>query len=237
MIANELIKKTEYDFLRMNPDLKNVIYLTLSGSHGYGTNNENSDADLRGVLIEDIDYGLDYLLWNGEETRYEYSAVFADGDWIVSEFDGRNFYPDAVSQLMPILTGVIDVDSIRAEALYQLFSETFDWQELEHMSGGHDEFYWGLIAYTAALMGDTARLDSYLESVAREGWGHSTSFGAMDLAMRAGVGCFFLFHHDPEHSDAKLFDNLDKTRAYQAMMSDRGPMRIELASEGLTLDI
>jgi predicted nucleotidyltransferase len=56
MIANELIKKCEYDFLRTNPDLKNVIYLTLSGSHGYGTNNESSDADLRGVLIEDRKY-------------------------------------------------------------------------------------------------------------------------------------------------------------------------------------
>lgn len=78
---------------------------------------------------------------------------------------------------------------------------------------------------------------TYLESMAREGWGHSTSFGAIDLAMRAKVGSFFLFHHDPEHSDAKLFDNLDKTRAYHVMTSDKGAMRIELASEGLSLDI
>jgi len=78
---------------------------------------------------------------------------------------------------------------------------------------------------------------TYLESVAKEGWGHSTSFSAMDLAMRAGVHGFFLFHHDPEHNDAKLLDNLDKTRAYYLMMSDRGSMRIELASEGLSLDL
>ena len=78
---------------------------------------------------------------------------------------------------------------------------------------------------------------TYLESVAREGWGHSTSFSAMDLAIKAGVRSFFLFHHDPEHDDAKLFDNLEKTRAYHLMMSEKGTMRIELASEGLTLDI
>jgi len=45
----------EYDFLQ-HPDLQNIIYLVLSGSHGYGTNNENSDRDLRGVLIEDKKY-------------------------------------------------------------------------------------------------------------------------------------------------------------------------------------
>ncbi|MDR0882626.1 MAG: MBL fold metallo-hydrolase [Candidatus Adiutrix sp.] len=86
-----------------------------------------------------------------------------------------------------------------------------------------------------ALIADTQY--TYLESVAKEGWGHSTSFVAMDLAMRANVKSFFLFHHDPEHSDAKLVDNLDKTRAYYLMMSDRGSMRIELAAEGLCLDI
>lgn len=91
------------------------------------------------------------------------------------------------------------------------------------------------IAGADVMISDTQY--TYLESVAKEGWGHSTSFSAMDLAMKAGVRGFFLFHHDPEHSDAKLLDNLDKTRAYYLMMSDRGNMRIELAVEGLSLDI
>ncbi|MDL2259934.1 MBL fold metallo-hydrolase [Deltaproteobacteria bacterium OttesenSCG-928-K17] len=76
---------------------------------------------------------------------------------------------------------------------------------------------------------------TYLEGVAREGWGHSTSFGAIDLAMKAGIKNFFLFHHDPEHSDAKLMDNLGKTRAYYLMMSQNGKMTIDLAREGLTI--
>lgn len=91
------------------------------------------------------------------------------------------------------------------------------------------------IAESDVMISDTQY--TYLESVAKEGWGHSTSFSAMDLAMKAGVRGFFLFHHDPEHSDAKLLDNLDKTRAYYLMMSDRGNMRIELAVEGLSLNI
>lgn len=46
----------EYDFLRENKELGNIAYLVLSGSIGYGTNNEYSDIDLRGVLIENKKY-------------------------------------------------------------------------------------------------------------------------------------------------------------------------------------
>ena len=57
---NKLLKYNsmldDFDFLQTHPDLRNVIYLVLSGSFGYGTNNANSDKDLRGVLIEDNKY-------------------------------------------------------------------------------------------------------------------------------------------------------------------------------------
>lgn len=55
------LQSEAYDFLHTNPDLKNCIYLTLSGSYGYGTNVEGSDIDLRGVLVEQPHYlfGLD----------------------------------------------------------------------------------------------------------------------------------------------------------------------------------
>jgi phosphoribosyl 1,2-cyclic phosphodiesterase len=78
---------------------------------------------------------------------------------------------------------------------------------------------------------------THLESMAREGWGHSSSIIALDLARRARARSFFLFHHDPEHSDAKLFDNLEKTRAYYHTMEGRPDMFIELALEGLTVHI
>lgn len=44
------LKKEDYDFLRKNEKLKeNIILLGLGGSHAYGTNNENSDIDIRGI--------------------------------------------------------------------------------------------------------------------------------------------------------------------------------------------
>lgn len=48
----QLINSPEYDFLRNHPRLgKNVILLGLGGSYAYGTNNENSDIDFRGITL------------------------------------------------------------------------------------------------------------------------------------------------------------------------------------------
>lgn len=55
-MTNEDIKKVvnsaEYDFLRTNKHLKDkIIFLTLGGSHAYGTNIETSDVDIRGCAL------------------------------------------------------------------------------------------------------------------------------------------------------------------------------------------
>lgn len=56
MDYKKAVESKNYDFLHNNEDLKQIIYLVASGSHGYGTSNENSDLDLRGVLIETDKY-------------------------------------------------------------------------------------------------------------------------------------------------------------------------------------
>lgn len=46
------LQSTEYDFLRTDKNLgSNIIILTLGGSHAYGTDNENSDLDIRGCAL------------------------------------------------------------------------------------------------------------------------------------------------------------------------------------------
>lgn len=48
----KLMSTPEYDFLRSNPRLgRRVILLGLGGSHAYGTSNENSDIDFRGITL------------------------------------------------------------------------------------------------------------------------------------------------------------------------------------------
>lgn len=47
-----ILRGKEYDFIKTDEHLgKNVILLGLAGSYSYGTNNENSDIDVRGVTL------------------------------------------------------------------------------------------------------------------------------------------------------------------------------------------
>ncbi len=48
----KLMNSADYDFLRTNPRLGNrIILMGLGGSYAYGTNNENSDIDFRGITL------------------------------------------------------------------------------------------------------------------------------------------------------------------------------------------
>ena len=48
----ELIESEEYKFLKTDEHLgRHIILLGLAGSYSYGTNNENSDIDIRGVAL------------------------------------------------------------------------------------------------------------------------------------------------------------------------------------------
>lgn len=52
MNHTELLQLPEYEFIKTNEHLgKHVILLGLSGSYSYGTNNENSDIDIRGITL------------------------------------------------------------------------------------------------------------------------------------------------------------------------------------------
>jgi Predicted nucleotidyltransferase len=52
LITKEIFNLTEYDFLKTNEHLgNNIILLGLSGSYSYGTNNKNSDIDIRGIAL------------------------------------------------------------------------------------------------------------------------------------------------------------------------------------------
>lgn len=50
--SQELLTQPQYGFLKTDPHLgKHIILLGLAGSYSYGTNNERSDIDVRGVTL------------------------------------------------------------------------------------------------------------------------------------------------------------------------------------------
>lgn len=49
----EIIKGHQYNFLRTNEHLKDrLVFLTLGGSHAYGTSTLTSDVDIRGCALK-----------------------------------------------------------------------------------------------------------------------------------------------------------------------------------------
>lgn len=84
---------------------------------------------------------------------------------------------------------------------------------------------------------------TFLESVAKEGWGHSTSVIGVELAVRAGVKKLRLFHHEPSYDDFTLYEILEKTTAYYQMICRQGsldvqsPLDIQLAVEGMEINL
>ena len=75
-----IIQESEYDFLRTNENLgNNIILLGLGGSYAYGTNNEDSDIDIRGIATNNK---KSILIGNDFE-----QVVDADTDTTIYSFD------------------------------------------------------------------------------------------------------------------------------------------------------
>jgi phosphoribosyl 1,2-cyclic phosphodiesterase len=67
------------------------------------------------------------------------------------------------------------------------------------------------------------------------GWGHGCVDDVVALALQAGVKRLFLFHHDPNHSDAKVQRMVAHGRKLVA--ARKGTLRVEAAREGLTAEM
>ncbi len=73
------------------------------------------------------------------------------------------------------------------------------------------------------------------EYPAHAGWGHGSVESSVDLAVRAGVKTLFLFHHDPDHDDAKMDRIVETARAQAARRGGR--LAVEAAREGLKVEL
>jgi post-segregation antitoxin (ccd killing protein) len=74
------------------------------------------------------------------------------------------WYPDATAQIFPMLEGVLPGSDARSQATYNNFNAAWPgWPNLSFNS--QDPFPWVLVADAAAAMGDTGRLNTYVNTV------------------------------------------------------------------------
>jgi ribonuclease BN (tRNA processing enzyme) len=67
------------------------------------------------------------------------------------------------------------------------------------------------------------------------GWGHGCLDDVVALALEAEVRTLFLFHHDPDHDDAKVSQMLAHAR--EIVAARNGKLHVEAAREGVTVEL
>ena len=83
------------------------------------------------------------------------------------------------------------------------------------------------------LVYDAMYTDEQFEG--RVGWGHSTWQAGMRLADAANVGCYVVFHHDPEHDDVRMDAIAQQLAHARPGRTSRALARALVAREGMTL--
>ena len=71
----------------------------------------------------------------------------------------------------------------------------------------------------------------------KKSWGHSSNLVAVELAVRSQVKRLCLFHHEHTVSDGELEKFGADTRRYLEIYDDKSKLEIDLAYEGMLLDI
>ena len=93
-------------------------------------------------------------MWAGDY----YQTAITTGGAVCEKFSWAQYYPSATAQTYPIIYGLITPSSERAGKLYEQFCYKYHWENLKHP----DDYVWASNAYTAAVMGDTARIKAFL---------------------------------------------------------------------------
>ena len=71
----------------------------------------------------------------------------------------------------------------------------------------------------------------------KEDWGHSNNMSAVELSVRSGVKRLCMYHNEPAVDDATLEEFLEKTRRYLALYAESYPLIIDLAYDGMEIEI
>ena len=129
------------------------------------------------ALISTVKNNINNKLWNFIGGYY-LPGITAYVAIPTKIFSWDTYYPQATSQLFPIICGVIDPGCDRAKALYAKFSESFHWEAFDYP----DPFYWGANVYAAAVMNDIDSVTEYMTNYLPLTENHNWPLYNMDAA-------------------------------------------------------
>ncbi len=141
---------------------------------------ETEYADIKtdcAKLAETVRNSINNKLWNYIGGFYA-PGITAYVTIPTKIFSWNIYYPQATSQLFPIICGVIDPGSDRAKSLYEKFCDTYHWEAFDYP----DDFYWGANVYAAAVMNDLDSVTEYMENYLPLTEKHSWPLYNMDIA-------------------------------------------------------
>lgn len=123
---------------------------------GFGRDGEALSARAAAMRIAG---GVETRLWNPARGNYDWGIYTL---WLGSRRLGeisrhsswRNWYPDTVAQLFPVIAGLLQPSDTRAVALYENFNT---WHPGWVNQAKRDPNPWSVLGYAAAVMGDRER--------------------------------------------------------------------------------
>lgn len=130
-----------------------------------------------GKLIDTVKENINVNLWNYIGGYYS-PGITAYVPIPTKVFSWNLYYPQATSQLFPIICGVIEPNTQRAVRLYEKFCDTYDWEHFDYP----DVFYWGANVQAAAVMGDVDSVVEYMTNYLPLTEKHSWPLYNMDSA-------------------------------------------------------
>lgn len=108
----------------------------------------------------------------------------------------------------------------------------------EHKENSRDESYEFIEFFQNADLLIFDAQYSFLDAVdTKENWGHSSNILGVELALRAGVRHLCLFHNEHTCDDEALDQFLNDTRQYLRLIDKSSSLKIDLAYDGLEIEI
>jgi len=119
---------------------------------------DSSKASYYNAAADLMLQGIQGLYTNGTWAKYKDSSGRLTGP------DMSKWYPDATSQLFPVLMNVLPATDSRSVQAYNNLNNAWPgWPSMSY--NGQDPFPWVLVGDAAILMGDAARVTTYMQSI------------------------------------------------------------------------